>query len=686
MAGASVSRFVTLRVKLAGFALFSILSMLVLLGIGGLYYGQIEKQVGQRHLVSEAVGKVQEVRLAEKTCLQFWTADTRQRVQRLTGEIRADYLEKYAALSGVNGKFSAYAQAFQGVLEVHDRLAEASAKLAAPLDEALRMINTVINELGEIQRTRQMEQGESLSENEREILIAAKSCAILTLQLQALLQKFLLTGSEEYVQNFNDQIKSGSDGDLLLETLSTVAKVAKNEKINTSAKRAPELIREFASQAGSVQKIFTAESAAVRALESAGQAVLQEAAEAITSANAQLEVTKRHARNVLLFITAAATCAFLIVAALLIASLLKPLSQGVGLAEAVRQGNLNQRVDFASRDELGRLGDALNAMAASLQEKAADAEAIASGDLAREVSLASAQDTLGLALREMTSRLNSTISNVNDVTSGLHLRAEQISAAGQGLSQGATKSAASLQQITASITQIDSQARGNADNAAEASRLSGQTKSTSDKGYREVQEMQSAMSEIKAAGVQISKIVKLIDDIAFQTNLLALNAAVEAARAGRHGKGFAVVAEEVRNLAGRSASAAKETATLVEGTIHKVGNGVAISARTEITLKDILGNVTKLEGLSREIATASREQAQGVTQISQGLQQIDEVTQQNTASAEETASAADELLANASHLRRLMGQFTLRQVERDPDEEVGETPAPLRLPGSTAGN
>jgi len=210
------------------------------------------------------------------------------------------------------------------------------------------------------------------------------------------------------------------------------------------------------------------------------------------------------------------------------------------------------------------------------------------------------------------------------------------------------------------MTEIGSQTRHNADSAQQANQLAGAAKGAAEKGSARMGEMVKAMGEINASSQEIAKLITVIDDIAFQTNLLALNAAVEAARAGRHGKGFAVVAEEVRNLAARSAKAAKETSELIESSKSKVGNGTEIANQTAAALLEIVEGVTKAADLVGEIAAASNEQAQGIAQVGQGLSQIDKVTQQNTATAEETASAAEELASQASVLQEQVAQFKLK--------------------------
>jgi methyl-accepting chemotaxis protein len=235
--------------------------------------------------------------------------------------------------------------------------------------------------------------------------------------------------------------------------------------------------------------------------------------------------------------------------------------------------------------------------------------------------------------------------------------AEQVSSASQGLAQGASEQAASLEETSSSLEEMSTMTRKTADMARDASLLSAQTKTSADQGNRAMARMADAIDGIQKASSETAKIVKTIDEIAFQTNLLALNAAVEAARAGEAGKGFAVVAEEVRNLAMRSAEAARTTSSLIEGSVGSSKNGVTIAQEVGKTLVEIQQSVEKVNAFIAEIATASEKQSQGIGQVNQAMQQLDKVTQSNAAGAEESAAASEELSSQAEQVKAVVAEM-----------------------------
>lgn len=291
------------------------------------------------------------------------------------------------------------------------------------------------------------------------------------------------------------------------------------------------------------------------------------------------------------------------------------------------------------------------------------AKRLADGDLDVELTIDSKDEigTLSLAFSEMTANMNEVMSNINAASEQVASGARQVSDSSMALSQGATEQASSIEELTASVEEISSQTRLNAQNATEANTLAENARVNAVKGNDQMKMMLKSMDEINDSSNSISKIIKVIDEIAFQTNILALNAAVEAARAGQHGKGFAVVAEEVRNLAARSANAAKETTDLIEGSIKKVEGGTKIANETAVALEQIVGGIEKVSNLVGDIAVASNEQAQGVEQINQGIGQIADVVQTTSATSEETAAASEELSSQAEMLKNQVSRFKLKR-------------------------
>jgi methyl-accepting chemotaxis protein len=308
--------------------------------------------------------------------------------------------------------------------------------------------------------------------------------------------------------------------------------------------------------------------------------------------------------------------------------------------------------------------------------------ALAQGDLTQEMTgvyqgeLEKVKSSINAALTNLTHTISTVRDAVESVTSG----SEQITKGSEDLSQRTSEQASALEETSASMEEMTSTVKQNADNAKQANQLAIAARDTADKGGAVTKKAVDAMGEINKSSKKIADIITVIDEIAFQTNLLALNAAVEAARAGEHGRGFAVVAAEVRNLAQRSATAAKEIKGLINESIQRVTDGSELVNQSGKTLEEIVSSVKRVTDIIAEISAASQEQASGIDQVNKAILSMDETTQQNAALVEETTSAAQSMKEQAKELMSQVEVFKINQAEGQHAAAKRDVPRPAAKP------
>ncbi|MBF0362191.1 MAG: methyl-accepting chemotaxis protein [Oligoflexia bacterium] len=343
---------------------------------------------------------------------------------------------------------------------------------------------------------------------------------------------------------------------------------------------------------------------------------------------------------------------------------------------AGKDGVLSERLDISKhfgdfKHIVNGVNIILDEVVKPIQESVKTLKRISEGDLSVEISadyhgehavMKDAINTTVESLNQVLSKVKKVVTNIDSSTKKIHNSSDE-------LSMATNQQASAIEEITASVTEINAQINKNAENTATAKDLSNKVKSRASTGTEQMKEMITSMQMIIESEKNISKIIKVIDEIAFQTNLLALNAAVEAARAGKHGKGFAVVAEEVRNLAGRSADAAKETTAIIEDSSRKVANGKIIVEKATAAFEEIANGVGQTDELIEQIAGSSHEQAEGITQINKGLKQINIITNKNSGKVVEFVEIIGELDALSADLSKMIYKFALKNENRGDFQE-----------------
>ncbi|WP_257170206.1 methyl-accepting chemotaxis protein [Bradyrhizobium sp. SRS-191] len=341
-------------------------------------------------------------------------------------------------------------------------------------------------------------------------------------------------------------------------------------------------------------------------------------------------------------------------------SISRGLGRAVGLAEAVAIGDLSQTIEHRSNDEVGDLIKSLNVMTTNLNNMAAVADEIASGNLTIEAKRLSDKDTLGMALERMVERLRQIVSEALTAAQNVSAGSQELSASAEQLSQGATEQASSAEEASSSMEEMAANVKQNAENASQTEKIAAQSAKDAESSGTAVGRAVEAMQTIAGK-------ITIVQEIARQTDLLALNAAVEAARAGEHGKGFAVVASEVRKLAERSQAAATEIGQLSSETVK-------VAQEAGSMLAKLVPDIKRTAELVEEITAACREQDVGSAQINQAIQQLDQVGQQNASASEQVSATSEELAAQADQLQATIAYF---RIDGSIAQNRAESSAPI---------
>ncbi|MCL2199960.1 MAG: methyl-accepting chemotaxis protein [Defluviitaleaceae bacterium] len=351
----------------------------------------------------------------------------------------------------------------------------------------------------------------------------------------------------------------------------------------------------------------------------------------------------------------------------LMEAIVAPINEISEVMHHVSEGIFDYKIQGNYKGDFKTVKDSVNTTVSRVAEYINEISKVLTGIADNNLNQSVTREYVGafsnikLSLNNILQTLNNVIGDIGTAAEQVAVGAKSISESSLNLAQGASQQAASVQELSATIQTINESAKENESKAKAAEDLSSGAKENAAKGDTDMDKMLASMEEIKDASTKITKIIKVIEDIAFQTNLLALNAAVEAARAGDHGKGFAVVADEVRVLASRSQVAAKETAELIAHSVTKINEGEVTATQTAKTLQVIVGDVSKVSDIISQISDASEIQALAISQVTQGLTQITDVVQDNSATSQQSAAAAQQLTSQSEVLKEMTGVFKLKK-------------------------
>lgn len=493
---------------------------------------------------------------------------------------------------------------------------------------------------------------------------------------QKCLLQAILENDEQSIQNYLTQAQENAEGvtgaleDYANNQSSNAREhdIAQVKELLTQAESVRGEISELLNKGNSEKAYELYQNSYVPVFDQAGEIVLSFSNIQLKFASSQKQEAQNYMNSAWLllsvFLGISLLFAFLITG-IIRKSILDPVKEIDYVYSEMAKGNLNAEITYESRDELGRMAKNIRNTNAFITDYIRDIteklNLLAQGIMNFSVDLDYIGDfeAIKQAIIKTVSSLNGTMLLIDRAAEQVNTGAEQVSAGAQELASGSTEQAASVEELTASIANIADQASENSENVKKAAQYVEQTSQNVKNGDTHMKQLTDAMDNIGSASDQITNITKVIEDIAFQTNILSLNAAIEAARAGTAGKGFSVVADEVRNLAAKSAEAAKQTSELIQHSVNTVQEGTQITRKTAHILQEIDETTSLINEIVNKINAATSEQAYAIEQIRLGLAQVSAVIQSNAATSEENSASSEEMSAQANTLRAEVRKFKL---------------------------
>jgi methyl-accepting chemotaxis protein len=636
----------SLKTRLYGLVLFTIVIILALVATGIHYYGNINQANTTKADFNRLISNLQDARIAEKTYLQFFSGEVKGQFEQLTRDTdktletvlkKSSEQEITKQLTAAKELLGRYQQVFAEVVKTHGQQDQLKKEMMQPLLRALEILGLIQGNLESRQAELQME-GSDLNASENEMLNIARDCKIGFLQLQSLQFQFLLSGDTALIASFKtitDNIVNSS-----LPALHETAIALNNTKLVEHAKEIKGTVQAFLKLIEQSQTLGVKEREATKQLDNAGKKTIEPVEAAVNLTNAIIAQETKSAIMTIAIIVASGIAAFLGFSYFLVSAITKPLHQVVaGLKDiAEGEGDLTHRLDITSRDEMGELAKWFNVFIEKMQAVIRD--------VAQNAGLlrTSSQQLLDIA-KQMSSGASQTSGKANTVAAAGEEMSANMGAMASAMGEASgnvSMVAAAVEEMTSTITQI-------ADNAEKASRITCAAVAQTEKASEQI-------SELGESAKDIGKVIETITDISEQVNLLALNATIEAARAGEAGKGFAVVANEIKELARQTASATNEIKQRVEGIQHSTKGTVnEITAITKVVneVNQIVGDIA---GAVDEQSAATKEIASNISQASVGINEVNENVSQGSVVSSQIAQEISEVKDAAVHMSQNSAQ------------------------------